>query len=330
MGLYNIFMQHRFPLEDDAEVVYYFEGKVFECRMDFARFVAGNIDALRVDAHAGAIANLDLPYRHIYKSFAAYIRNHSSASHADLRTICYEMIGYIAEHFGYPYREGVEACDTYVASDADIAAWRRDATLPVHESLAWLTPHIAQTPILGYRSTLMLSVVCITQLFDPLHPCFIDLDEMGPSALTLARMIQFGTCTRNTLAFLRNHAKTGLVYPTQIVSIFTAVGEENRFSFFFLCSAHPGDACKHEDVMHLIHSTAQAVSTLLLQPGVVVPLVESTPRHGFLPHDNSGFYYHSLHATKGVKVTERRIRRLAPNDTHLSIIRYNRPFYGLP
>lgn len=334
LGNYNPFKLHRISCAMQTEQVYIFEGHVFTCPAEYSRVVRESILAPRINAHANAIANLYVPHRVIFNAAARYIAANTGENHRSNRILCISMMEYIRERCGYPEQEGVREVDSFEFLEGEIDLWRSNGTLPVGERgdvLAWIVPIVQSVPrpARGCRDSWMLFAFAVRQFFTPDHPSKINFEDFGRWAGSIAFRIRFGTASVHLLQRLKARARTGIVDPRQIVAIFTSVGEDGGFSFFFVCSPHAANHSSHGRVLRLIRCITRAVHRAAII-GSVESFIEEADLTGFVPHDAIRFYYDCLQASMNIEghFIQRRIRCITPPRHQLSLLRYIEPIFG--
>jgi hypothetical protein len=329
MGEYNVFQLNRMPVDDErADVVYIFEGRVFDSRMQYTRAVYRNIEPLQLDLYAGHVANLGRPADYIMQACGLFIRNHSDASQEAQRSICFDIMGYIGQMYGR--RPGAALVDNHTPTAGHMATWRQNGGLPDFGLLAWVLPRLQHLPINTRRSISLLYDMCLTQFFDPLHPSKINLDDLGGRAADTARAIHFHSATHRTLRRLRRHATTGSFEMTQIVAIFVgAAGPRGALSFFFVCSPHRSDASDRASIIRLMLSVARTQSFALLEPHVAVPFSERVSLAGFV----APLHVAAFNAAAALPVLNAPvipIAAFAHHGIHNEFVRYLRAFFWPP
>jgi hypothetical protein len=326
MGTYNVFQLNRMAVDEDrVDLVFCFEGRIFDSRYQLTRAVLRNISPLELDFFAGHVANLMSPVDNIFEACGLFIKSHTDPSQEGLRSQCFDIMGYIGEHFGRA--PGLVAVQSYLPSGPDMVTWRQSGSLPEYGALGWVLPQLQRLPVNTRRSINLLYEMCVSQFFDPGHASKINLDELGMHASPTAKAIYFHTANHRTLRRLRRLATTGSVDVTQIVAIFVgAAGEGGALSFFFVCSPHWQDASSISSIIQLMLSVARTQSFALFEPHVAVPFSEQVSLSSFVAPQHVDTFNNALEIPPRY-VARVRIPEFSHHGIHNEFVRYLKSFY---
>jgi len=319
--------------EMQANVVYIFEGKVYQDRFLYTQALYNNIDPLMLDVYAGHIVNLGNPIDYIGEACGLYVKSHACPKHYGNRILCYKLLDFIATHF--ESERGVPTRGNYIPSQADILEWRRMGSVLELPRLLRAHDRVTHLRARGPRSIIDLYYVCVKQFFDPTHPSKINADDLKELAVPTLRQIYFQTADGTTLRRLREVAKTGSVDVTQIVSIFIGRGVDGRFSFFYVCSAH--DRTDKAIVMRLMLAVARDLSFSLLEPNRRVVFSEQISHTGYVARFKTVYFRKKLHTAQyracllshaGIRFAQNLIPE--HKSIHNEFVRYALPVFYYP